>query len=118
MKLKDKIFANEDAAREHLEKLRWPENCVCLLCGGMEKIKAVKMMSKPSQKNPESVEQKGWYHCGDCRRKFTVRTGTVYERSHVPLHIWVLATHLIRSSKKGMSICKMHYKIDCGSIKA
>jgi hypothetical protein len=45
----------------------------------------------------------GWYHCSDCRRKFTVRVGTLYERSHVPLHKWLFATHLLCSSKKGMS---------------
>ncbi len=45
----------------------------------------------------------GWYYCEDCKDKFTVRTGTVYERSHVPLHKWVLAFRLMASSKKGMS---------------
>ncbi len=45
----------------------------------------------------------GWYFCSDCREKFTVRVGTLYERSHIPLHKWLLATHLIVSSKKGMS---------------
>jgi transposase-like protein len=45
----------------------------------------------------------GWYFCSDCREKFTVRVGTLYERSHIPLHKWLFATHLIISSKKGMS---------------
>jgi transposase-like protein len=45
----------------------------------------------------------GWYYCEDCQDKFTVRTGTVYERSHVPLHKWLLAFRLLCSSKKGMS---------------
>lgn len=108
MKLTDKIFTDENAAREHLETLRWANGCSCPLCGGTEKIKPVKMMSKPSVKNPESVEVKGFYHCGDCRRKFTVRTGTVYERSHIALNIWVLATHLLCSSKKGMSAHQLH----------
>jgi hypothetical protein len=45
----------------------------------------------------------GWYHCGDCRQKFTVRVGTVMERSHIPLHKWALAFRLMASSKKGMS---------------
>ena len=52
----------------------------------------------------------GWYHCSECRKKFTVRTGTLYERSHIPLHKWLLATHLLASSKKGMSahqLCRM-----------
>jgi hypothetical protein len=50
----------------------------------------------------------GWYHCRDCRKKFTVRVGTLYERSHVPLHVWLYATHLLCSSKKGMSAHQIH----------
>ncbi len=45
--------------------------------------------------------------CNDCRDKFTVRTGTVMERSHIPLHKWLLATHLMAASKKGMSAKQM-----------
>jgi hypothetical protein len=51
---------------------------------------------------------KGWFHCGDCRKKFTVRVGTLYERSHVPLHKWLYATHLLCSSKKGISAHQLH----------
>lgn len=108
MKLTDKIFTDENAAREHLEALRWSNGMSCPLCGCVDKIKTVRMVSKPSKTNPEPQEQKGWYHCGDCRRKFTVRTGTVYERSHVALNLWVLATHLLCSSKKGMSAHQLH----------
>src|SRR5262245_29746851 len=45
----------------------------------------------------------GWYHCSECREKFTVRVGTVMERSHIALHKWLFATHLIVASKNGMS---------------
>ncbi len=113
------IYQNEDAAREHLEGIRWSEGVYCPLCGGTEKIAPVKMMNKAIEAKPATakrpaieakpaVEVKGYYHCGDCRRKFTVRTGTVYERSHVPLHKWVLATQLLCSSKKGMSAHQLH----------
>ncbi len=108
MKITDKIYHDEEAARVHLEAIRWPTGVSCAVCGCTGKIKTVKMMSKPSVKNPEPKEQKGWYHCGDCRRKFTVRTGTVYERSHVPLNTWVFATQLLCSSKKGMSAHQLH----------
>ena len=49
----------------------------------------------------------GWYFCKDCREKFTVRVGSLYERSHIPLHKWLLATHLMVSSKKGMSALQL-----------
>jgi len=108
MNLTDKIYNNENAARKHLEKIRWSDGINCPLCGGTEKISEVAMKNKPSEKNPEAKEVKGYYHCGDCRRKFTVRTGSIYERSHIPLHKWVLATHLLCASKKGMSAHQLH----------
>ena len=50
----------------------------------------------------------GWYHCKDCRRKFTAAAGTIYERSHIPMTKWLLATHLMCASKKGMSAHQLH----------
>lgn len=91
-------FKNEDAARKMLEASRWPNGPVCPHCKSCEKVEKLggKSMGK------------GWYHCNDCREKFTVRVGTLYERSHIPLHKWLLATHLLTSSKKGMSAHQLH----------
>lgn len=111
MNLTDKIYHNEEAAREHLEALRWGNGLFCPHCGGTEKVKATPMKSKPSKTKPDVVDVKGFYHCGDCRKRFTVRTGTVYERSHIALHKWVLATHLLCASKKGMSAHQLHRMI-------
>ncbi|MGH1397660.1 MAG: IS1595 family transposase [Alphaproteobacteria bacterium] len=111
MNITNKIYHDEDAARQHLEQLKWANGVHCPHCGGTEKCKPTKMMSKPSKKNPVPKEVKDYYHCGDCRKRFTVRTGTVYERSHIPLHKWILATHLICASKKGMSAHQLHRMI-------
>lgn len=108
MNITNKIYHNEDEARKHLEELRWSNGVTCPHCGGVDKCNPTKMMSKPSKKNPEPQEVKGYYLCGDCRKRFTVRTGTVYERSHIPLHKWILATHLMAASKKGMSTHQLH----------
>lgn len=108
MSLTDKIYHDEDSARAHLEGIRWSSGVVCPLCGGTDKCKPTPMFNKPTKKNPEKREVKGYYHCGDCLEKFTVRTGMIYERSHVPLHKWVMATHLMVSSKKGMSAHQLH----------
>jgi transposase-like protein len=91
-------FKNEDAARKHLEAVRWPDGPVCPFCKSGERVEALggKSMGK------------GWYHCNECREKFTVRVGTLYERSHIPLHKWLLATHLMTASKKGMSAHQLH----------
>src|SRR5215470_2195113 len=86
-------FTDEDKAREWLEASRWPDGPVCPFCGQLDTVSALGGKSMGP----------GWFHCSDCRDKFTVRVGTLYERSHIPLHKWLLATHLIVSSKKGMS---------------
>ncbi len=52
---------------------------------------------------PKGSMSKGWYHCRECRKKFTVRVGTIFERSHIPLDKWLLGFHLMAASKKGIS---------------
>jgi len=92
------IFSDETKAREHLEATRWPDGPVCPFCDTQNHVKALGGKSMGP----------GWYHCGKCRKKFTVRVGTVFERSKVPLHKWLLATHLLTASKKGMSAHQIH----------
>jgi transposase-like protein len=64
--------------------------------------------SKPSKKSPEGVERHGLKKCGECRKQFTVRIGTIFEESHIPLHKWLQAIHLMCSSKKGISSNQLH----------
>jgi transposase-like protein len=91
-------FTDDKAAREHLEALRWPNGSVCPHCGGTER----------NSRLQGATHRPGLWFCGDCREQFTVTVGTVFERSKVPLHKWVLATHLICSSKKGISAHQLH----------
>jgi transposase-like protein len=96
--LTNPIFTNEAKAVEHMENDRWPGGEVtCPLCGVLGEAR--KMGGKT---------QAGMFLCNACRGKFTVRTGTVFERSHIPLHKWLLATHLMSSSKKGISAHQLH----------
>ena len=97
----EKRFNDDNAAREHLESIRWPNGPVCPHCGGTERNS--KIIAKTAK-----GARPGLYFCGDCREQFTVTVGTVFERSKVALHKWVLATHLICSSKKGMSAHQLH----------
>lgn len=94
--LTNPIFTNEAAAVAHMEADRWPNGVSCPLCGS---DKAKKMGGQT---------QAGMFLCGDCRGKFTVRTGTIFERSHIPLNKWLMATHLMASSKKGISAHQFH----------
>jgi transposase-like protein len=91
--LTNPAFTDEEEARKFLEASRWPDGPVCPFCGQLDTVKPLGGKSMGP----------GWYFCRECNDKFTVRVGTLYERSHVPLHKWLLATHLIVSSKKGMS---------------
>lgn len=91
-------FTDEDAARAHLESVRWPQGPVCPHCGGTERNSLLHGKS----------HRPGLYFCGDCRDPFTVTIGTVFERSKIPLTKWLLAMQLICSSKKGMSSHQLH----------
>lgn len=92
------IFHNEDKAREYLEAQRWPDGPYCPHCGVVENIKKLQGKS----------HRKGLYQCNSCRGHFTVTVGTLYERSKIPLHKWLLATHLMCASKKGISAHQLH----------
>ena len=96
--LTNPIFNNEDAAREHLKSIMWPNGPTCPHCGEVEKITKLQGKSHRS----------GLHVCKSCRGHFTVTVGTVLERSKIPLHKWVLAFQLMSSSKKGMSAHQMH----------
>jgi len=90
------IFTDEDAARKHFETLRWPDGPICPHCGTVG--------------SAYKTTKTGVYRCAarECRKDFTVRVGTLFERSHIALHTWLFATYLLTSSKKGMSSHQMH----------
>jgi transposase-like protein len=89
-------FTNNDAARAYLEGLRWPDGPVCPHCGVINHAYGI----KPA----------GTYRCAEaaCRKNFTVTMNSPMERSHIALHKWVLAFHLLCSSKKGISAHQLH----------
>ena len=106
-------FHNEAAAFEHVEAVLWPEGPVCHHCGSVKKpYKLAGVRSKASKKNPEGIERHGLYKCPDCRGQFTVRMGSIFEESHIPLHKWLQALHLMCSSKKGISAHQMHRTLE------
>jgi transposase-like protein len=94
----DPVYHDEEAARAYIEQVRWPDHVFCPHCGAVDKISK---LGGPSM-GP------GWWYCGACQDKFTVRVGTVFERSHIPLHKWLLAFRLMASSKKGVSVHQLH----------
>ena len=97
-------FHNEDEAFKYVEARLWPEGPVCPHCGGVERIS--KMQGKSTRP--------GLYKCYQCRKPFTVRMGTVFESSHVPLRLWLQAMHLICASKKGISTRQLQRMLGVG----
>jgi transposase-like protein len=97
--LRNPIFHDDNAAREHLEKILWPLGPHCPRCG-VTGDRITKLQGKSTRP--------GVYKCKDCRKPFSVTVGTVMERSHIPLSKWVLAAQLMASSRKSMSAHQLH----------
>ena len=96
--LSSSIFHDEIRARKHLEAVRWPDGPYCPHCGVFDGVHRLGGKAGAA----------GLLHCRTCRKKFTITVGTLFERSHIPLHKWLLASHLMVASKKGISAHQLH----------
>jgi len=90
------LIPDQETARQYLENRLWPEGPKCPVCGLGERITA--------RKN-------GFYRCNQCKEDFTVRTGTIFERSHIPLHKWIYAMYLLVTARKGISSLQLSKQI-------
>jgi transposase-like protein len=91
------LFPDEDSARAYLESRLWPEGPKCPTCHTAENLTARK--------------RAGYFRCNPCQLDFTVRTGTIFERSHVPLNKWVYAMYLLVTARKGISSLQLAKEI-------
>jgi len=89
-------FPDKESARLYFESRLWPAGPVCPVCKGQERI---------------TVRKGGYYRCNACSEDFTVRTGTVMERSHIPLHKWLYAMYLLVTARKGISSMQLAKEI-------
>lgn len=94
-------FHDEEAAYRYLEEIVWAGMPVCPHCGGVDRITGVKA-------NPAKRIRAGLHRCGDCKKQFTVKVGTVFEHMRLPLHKALQAVYLMTSSKKGISAHQLH----------
>ncbi len=90
------MFPDQEAARKYLEARLWPNGPHCPVCGTGERI---------------TVRAGGYYRCNQCKEDFTIRTSTIFERSHVPLHKWVYAMYLLVTARKGISSMQLAKEI-------
>lgn len=98
-------FHGEKAAFAHLEKIIWADGIACPHCGGVDRITDVKA-------NPAKRIRMGLHRCGDCKKQFTVKVGTVFEHMRLPLHKAMQAVYLMTSSKKGISAHQLHRTLE------
>jgi len=91
--LSAKHYHDEDEAFAYVEAHLWPNGAVCSHCGETKRVGRM----------GGTATRKGLHKCYACRKQFTVRQGTIFESSHVPLHVWLMAIYLISGSKKGIS---------------
>src|SRR5713101_3878705 len=90
------MFPDQESARTYLEGRLWPNGPKCPICGLSERI---------------TTRKGGFYRCNQCKEDFTVRTGTIFERSHVPLHKWIYAMYLLVTARKGISSMQLAKEI-------
>ena len=98
-------FHNEQAAFDFVEGIIWANGPVCPHCGGFEKITVIKP-------NPEKRVRFGLKKCGQCKGQFTVRMGTIFEESKLPMTKWLQAIFLMTASKKGVSAHQLHRTLE------
>jgi transposase-like protein len=90
------MFPDQETARVYLECRLWPNGPRCPVCGLGERI---------------TERKDGFYRCNQCKEDFTVRTGTIFERSHVPLHKWIYAMYVLVTARKGISSLQLSKEI-------
>lgn len=91
-----KMFPDAEAGRKYLESRLWPKGARCPICGLTDRI---------------TMRAEGFYRCNQCVETFTVRTGTIFERSHVPLNKWLYAMYLLLTARKGISSLQLSKQI-------
>ena len=90
------MFPDAEAARKYLEETRCPHGPVCPECGCLDRI---------------TTRKGGFYRCNPCKHDFTIRTGTIFGRSHIPLHKWIYAMYLLTTARKGISSLQLSKEI-------
>jgi transposase-like protein len=98
-------FQNEAAAFEHVEAVLWPNGPICPHCRNADAAKIGRLQGKTTRM--------GLRKCYACKKPFTVRMGSIFEDSHLPLHLWLQIIHLMCSSKKGISTRQIQRMLEC-----
>lgn len=96
-------FHDEEAAFRYLESVVWQDGTVCPHCGNVDQARLYRIAP-----NPEKRVRFGLWKCGECRKQFTAKVGTVFEHARIPMHKILQAVYLMACSKKGVSAHQLH----------
>ncbi len=115
-------FQSDAAARQHLESVLWHAGPFCPHCGVIGGVTELQRKTAGKLRGKDVVYQShariGAYQCNGCRKQFSVTVGTIFEDSKIPLHKWLLAIHLMCSSKKGVSALQLQRELELGSYRS
>jgi hypothetical protein len=124
MGINAKQYQNEEDAREYLERKLWPNGPVCPHegCGAVNDATKLVLQTE-GKRNGKTVQfathaRTGTYRCRKCEKQFSITVGTIFEDSHIPLHKWLMAIHLMCSSKKGISALQLMRELELGSYRS
>ena len=113
MSIRAAKFRDDDSARRYMEGILWPAGPACPRCGESKTI--YKLRSRPETQHGLPA---GIYKCAGCSRRFSVTTGTIFEGSHITLHKWLLACHLVCSAENGVSALQLQRELQLGSYRS
>jgi len=94
-----RLFPDEESAATYLTRILWPDGPVCPFCGSYRHT------------GYKTVKKRGMFFCGDCRKDYSLRTNTIFHRSHIPLNKWLYAMYLIVTARKGISSLQLSKEI-------
>jgi len=103
--LSERHFQDEQAAFDYVEAHLWPNGPVCPHCGNADAARIGRLQGKTTRM--------GLRNCYECRQPFTVRIGTIFESSHVPLHLWLQIIYLMNACKKGIATRQIQRMLQC-----
>lgn len=101
-------FSDDAEAYKVLESVRWPDGPVCPHCGVVDDAVYLEPKNGGRKTNKGKVSLRRVWKCRSCKRQFSVTVGTIFERSHIPLHKWLMAVYLMCSGKNGVSAHELH----------
>jgi ISXO2-like transposase domain/Transposase zinc-ribbon domain len=105
-------FGTDEKARKHLESVLWKDGIICPKCQCKDQTKFSDIAA-----NPDAKTRAGLRWCSNCKDKFTVTIGTIFEDSHIPLRKWLIAWYLLCSSKKGIAALELQRLLEIGSYR-